>query len=326
MMQRNWTAVLAALLVMAAPTVEAIGTTAGTDILNTAQVSFELGGSTVTQASNTVTLTVAEILDVDVLLQSGTRTVQSGDSGQALLFTVTNTGNGNEVINLTALGNPAGDDFDPVPSTPAIYFDTDGSGDLSAPDIAYDPGNNDPDLAPDESVDILLVNDIPPSLADGSRGLSELTATAATGSGAAGTLLAGQGDGGIDALIGSSGAQDADVGEYIVGDVAVAAVKSASIVDTFGGSLPVPGATITYTIVVTASGGGTAAASNLSDLIPADTTYVPGSLQLNGTSLSDGSDADAGQYVASPAQVTVALGDLTATDGPQTIQFQVTIN
>jgi uncharacterized repeat protein (TIGR01451 family) len=326
MMQRHWTAVLAAVMVSAAPTAGAVGTTAGTDILNTAQVSFELGGTTVTQASNTVTLTVAEILDVDVLLQSGTRTVQSGDSDQALLFTVTNTGNGNEVINLSTLANPAGDDFDPLPATPSIYFDTDGSGDLSAPDIAYEPGNNDPDLAPDESIDVLLVNNIPPSLADGSRGLSELAATAATGTGAPGTLLAGLGDGGVDALVGNSGAADADVGEYIVGDVAVAAVKSASVADTFGGSLPIPGATITYTIVVTASGSGTAAASVVSDLIPTDTTYVPGSLLLNGASLSDGSDADAGQFIASPAQITVALGGLSATDGPQTIQFQVTIN
>jgi uncharacterized repeat protein (TIGR01451 family) len=299
---------------------------AGTDIVNSAQVTFQLGGTTVTQTSNISTLRVAEILDVDVLLQSSTLTVQAGDADQALLFTVTNTGNGNEVFNLSGLSNLPGDDFDPVPATPWIYFDTDGSGDLSPADLAYDPGTNDPDLAPDTSVDVLLVNGIPPALADGSRGLAELTATAATGSGAAGTSLPGQGDGGTDALIGASGAVDAAAGEYVVGDVAVDVVKSASVADPFGGTSPVPGATITYSIQVTASGSGAATGSLLSDPIPVDTTYVPGSLSLNGATLSDGSDADAGEFIASPAEVRVALGDLVAGDGPQTIQFQVTIN
>ena len=42
----------------------AVGTVAGTDIDNTAQVSYEVGGSPVTENSNTLTVTVAEILDI----------------------------------------------------------------------------------------------------------------------------------------------------------------------------------------------------------------------------------------------------------------------
>ncbi len=326
MMQTRRAAVLAVVLILANPAAQAAGTVAGTDIANTAEVTFELGGTTVTQSSNTVTLTVAEILDVDVLLQSSTRSVQAGATDQALLFTVTNTGNGTETLNLAGLSNLPGDDFDPTLAAPAIYFDSDGSGDLSPADVAYNPGGNDPNLAPDESVDVLLVNDIPAGLADGSRGLSELRATAATGSGAPGTLLSGQGDGGLDALIGTSGATAADVGEYVVGDVALDVVKSASVADPFGGTLPVPGATITYAVQITATGSGVAVASAFSDLIPSNTTYVAGSITLNGASLSDGGDTDAGEFIAAPAQVAVALGDLSAADGPQTVQFQVTID
>ena len=326
MMQSSRAAVLAVLLILKVSGAHAVGTVAGTDIVNSAEVTFELGGTTVTQTSNTVTTTVAEILDVDVLLQSSTRTVQAGDTAQALLFTVTNTGNGTETLNLSGLSTLPGDDFDPVLATPPIYFDSDNSGDLSPADVPYNPGTNDPDLAPDASVDVLLVNDIPAGLLDGNRGLSELSAAAATGSGAPGTLLAGQGDGGLDALVGASGAADADQGEYVVGDVALDVVKSATVADPFGGALPVPGATITYLIQVTATGSGTALTSSFSDLIPTFTTYVPGSLSLNGASLSDASDGDAGQFNSTPAQVMVALGDLTAADGPQTVQFQVTID
>ncbi|MDH3546583.1 MAG: DUF11 domain-containing protein [Gammaproteobacteria bacterium] len=87
---------------------------------------------------------------------------------RSCFLVVTNTGNGTEGFQLAINNAFSGDDFDPVASTPAaIYFDTDASGDFSAGDIAYTPGSNDPLLAPDASVDILLVNDIPASLADG---------------------------------------------------------------------------------------------------------------------------------------------------------------
>ena len=139
----------------------AVGTVAGTDIDNTAQVSYEVGGNPVTENSNTLTVTVAEILDVDVTLQSPQMVVTPGDSNQELLFTVTNVGNGSEAFGLIINSVIAGDDFDPTPATPSIYFDTDGSGDLSPGDTPYNPGVNDPILAPDASVDILLANDIP---------------------------------------------------------------------------------------------------------------------------------------------------------------------
>ena len=54
---------------------------------------------------------------------------------------------------------------------------------------------------------------------------------------------------------------------------------------------------------------------------------MPGSLSLNGVALSDAADGDAGAYEASPvARVRVALGDLAAADGAQTITFDVLID
>ena len=73
-------------------------------------------------------------------------------------------------------------------------------------------------------------------------------------------------------------------------------MKSQTVVDQFGGSAPVPGARINYTVVVSATGTGIAATSVFSDNIPANTTYVPGTLRLNSAALSDAADADAGEF------------------------------
>jgi uncharacterized repeat protein (TIGR01451 family) len=115
-------------------------------------------------------------------------------------------------------------------------------------------------------------------------------------------------------------------GRYLIGDILLSAVKSQAVQDPFGGSQPTPGASITYQIVVTATGTGIALGAALTDPIPASTTYVAGTLRLNGTSLTDAPDADAGSFALGPPRVAVNLGDLTAAAGPQTIDFRVTID
>jgi uncharacterized repeat protein (TIGR01451 family) len=305
----------------------AVGTTAGTPITNTASVTYTVGGTSVTSSSNTSTLLVAEILDVDVTLQSATVTVVPGATQQELVFRITNTGNGPEVLRLTGDSVLTGDDFDPTPSSPFIWFDTDGSGDLSAADTPYVPGSNDPSLDADAAITVIVVNDIPAGLATGNRGRSALRAAALTGTGAPGTVFAGQGTSGVDAVAGTTGGDGEATGEYVVSDVTLVATKSQAIADPFGGTTPVPGSTVTYQVIVTASGPGRATAATFEDAIPTWTAYVPGSLALNGGALSDAADADAGELVTAPApRIRVRLGDLTAAAGPQTIVFRVTVN
>jgi uncharacterized repeat protein (TIGR01451 family) len=305
----------------------AAGTAAGTSIQNTAQVTYTVGGSQVTTPSNTNAITVAERLDVNVTLQSGPVSVQGGQVRRELVLRVTNTGNGDEAFQLAMTSVIGGDNFDPTPTSPAIYFDTDASGTLTAGDTAYVPGNNDPLLVPDAFVTVLVVNDIPTGLANGAIGRSRLTAQAKTGTGAPGTVFAGVGTGGVDAVAGSSGASSNATGEYVVSDVSLSNVKSATVLDPFGGTEPVPGARITYQILVNATGTGSAANAVIDDAIPANTTFVPGSLRLNAAALSDATDADAGEFIpgANPG-VRVHLGNLAAAAGTQTVLFQVTIN
>jgi len=139
-------------------------------------------------------------------------------------------------------------------------------------------------------------------------------------------VFAGAGDGGVDAIIGTSGGNEQTAGEYVISTVDVAVVKSASVTDPFGGNEPVPGAEILWRIEVTASGSGTATAASVNDLIPDNTTYVGGSLTLNSGTLSDAPDADAGQFLNATNAIDVVLGDLTQASGTQVVEFRVTIN
>ncbi len=306
----------------------AVGVAAGTDITNTAEVTYAVGATTATASSNAVVVKVAEILDVVVTRQSPANVAVSASSTKKeIVFTVTNAGNGPEAFRLDLLSTIGADDFDPTPSSPSIYFDTDASGDLSAGDTPYTAGTNDPVLNPDTFVTVLVVNDIPSTVVDGNVGITRLTADARTGSGTAGTIFAGQGASGTDAVVGMSGALASSTGQYQVTGVTVTAVKSQTVVDQFGGSRPLPTAHINYTVTVQAVGSGSAANAVFSDNVPANTTYVPGSLRLNSTLLSDTAADDAGEFISTPSpHVRVVLGTLNQASGTQTIQFAVTIN
>ena len=305
----------------------AAGTPVGTIIENTATVDFDLAGTPITLQSNTTTITVVERIDVVVTIQSPQTLVAGNDTNRALLFTVTNIGNGSETFALAIESVLAGDDFDPTPAATPIYFDTDGSGDFNVGDQAYVAGTNDPILAADATVDVFLVNDIPGTVVNGDIGFSQLTATSLTGSGAPGTEIGGAGDGGVDAVIGTTGGEDSDVGEYLVSDIAISVIKAQVVNDQFGGNQPIPGATITYTITVEVTSAGIATGSGISDPIPTFTTFVPGSITLNAVAISDATDADAGEFdITGVPTVVVRLGDLTQGDGLQTIIFDVTID
>lgn len=311
----------------------ALGTAAGTDITNTASVTADVGGSPVSATSNPNVIRVAEVIDVDVtLLSIGNVLVNSPSTGQVLTFRVTNTGNGVDTFALTVDDALVGDAFDPVFAS--LYFDANANGLYDAGvDTLYTPGANDPVLdanapAADDVV-VFVLSDVPAALASGDLGDSELLAVSATGVGAPGTVVAGAGEGGTDAIVGTSGGDDADRGTYQVSSVALAIAKTSAVADPFGGTQPIPGATITYSLVVTVSGVGSADAATLTDAIPANTTYVAGSMTRNAAALTDASDApvdDADFGVTTAGAITVGLGNLPAGGPPETITFQVTIN
>jgi uncharacterized repeat protein (TIGR01451 family) len=318
------TAILAAtaLTALAATPAFAAGTRAGTTISNTATASFDTGSGTQSIDSNTVDMRVDELLNVTVASNNPADvTTTPGATNQLLSFTITNTGNGIESFSLTPNGGVGGDNYDPA-VTSIIIDDGDNIYEPGI-DTVYVPGSNDPVLNPDAAVTIFVLNTTPGSVVDGNRGIVALAAAARTGTGAAGTSFAGQGEGGGDAIVGLTGASGQDDGAFVVASANVALVKSATIADPLGGSEPIPGAVITYSITATVSGTGSVNGLVISDTIPPNTSYVPGSITLGGTPRTDASDADEARLDA--GQVIVTLGTVPG-GNIRTVTFRTTIN
>jgi uncharacterized repeat protein (TIGR01451 family) len=300
----------------------AAGTRAGSTISNTASASFDNGAGTQTIDSNQVDLRVDELLDVTVDSSDPADVPTTpGATGQLLTFSLTNNGNGQESFALSTVANGGGDNFDPAVTQ--IYLDN-GDGVFDAgTDTIYTAGANDPVLDPDQSRTIFILSTIPGSVTDGDRGIVSLLAASKTGTGAPGTSFAGAGEGGGDAVVGSTGADGQDAGAYAVSAATVSLVKSAVVSDPFGGSEPVPGATITYTIVATVAGSGAVNGLAITDTIPSDTSYVANSVALGGAPLTDASDGDAGSY--NGTLISVALGTI-AGGQTRTVTFRTKID
>lgn len=309
-------------VLIAPASASATGTRAGTVIDNTATATYDQGGSPVTVNSNVESIRVDELLDAVVGWTDASDVATTpGATGQVLTFEVTNSGNGVEAFSLATVSTIGGDQYDPT-VTSIVIDDGDGVYEPGV-DLVYVPGSNDPVLNPDQIITVFVISTTPAGVADTNRGGVQLTATAITGSGAPGTTIAGQGEGGGDAIVGTSGADGTDNGFYQVAAATVSLVKSAVVADPFGTDNAVPGATVTYTIVATTAGSGTLPNLTINDAIPAGTTYVANSITLGGTAQTDAVDADAGRFAANA--IAVALGTV-AGGQTRTVTFRVTIN
>jgi uncharacterized repeat protein (TIGR01451 family) len=346
----------------------AAGTPAGTTITNSASVNYTVGGTTFTQNTQPVAFRVDELISVRVTPPASPASVNSPDSNRALLFTVTNVGNAPEAYTLTPNLNPGApvvDQFNPSPgSVGQLFVDVNGNGQL---DIGVDTLISGPvTLNPDATLQVLLVSNMPAGLANGNLGVVTLTAASAT----PGAIVAGVGvppgttltnggtpavgGPGIDAVIGAgrngaadSGADDSANGTYLVGTVAVSIAKTVISVTSPLGVITsgcnvavppapcntiVPGTVVQYQLTVTLAGSGTAQAVQVTDDIPANTTYVANSIRFNATPRTDQADADNASCPAcgnAVGTVTVVIGDVTVTAGsPLTylIDYKVSIN
>lgn len=297
------------------------GVDAGTIIENTAQASYDTPDGPNTISSNTVELAVDELLDVTLTSLDGAP-VGTSPGTATLTYEITNTGNGPEAFRLTANPAVAGNDFDTT--IESIAVDTNGNG-------VYDPGVDEiltgpettAELAADEAITVFVNVTVPDTVADGEQSDVELLAEAVTGIGAPGDAFAGQGVNGVDAIVGSTGASATATGSLIAGITTVDLVKSQVVADPFGGSSPVPGATITYTITANVSGSGSVDNLVVTDSFPTGTTYTAGTLALDSASLTDASGDDAGETDATG--ISVDLGTV-AGGTSQAITFDVVID
>ena len=253
------------------------GVPAGTHIFNTATANYEdeLGNPQTPVDATTPPATVAQVAGVDISPPTQTQVADPGDE-VVYPFTVTNTGNGDDVFN--------GEITSTAGLTWEFYVDANGDGILNAGDYLATDSDSDgiPDtgvLAPGETKNYLAVATVPPGEADGTVDVTTITAISA-----------------FDPTVQDSATLTTTVTAPLI-------TVSKTVSPT--GDQP-PGTELTYTITVTNTGTGNAQEVVVTDSLPTDTTYVAESVTLNGVPKTDAVDGD---------QVSVAAGTVTANAG-----------
>lgn len=287
---------LVALIALAgAGPVMAAGTAAGTVISNQATVDYtDTNGNPLQTLSNIVTTTVSQVAVVTVDPDRSSSAVP----GDTIYFAhdVENGGNGPDTIDLTAVSANGW--------TTALYADNDSSGTFTAGDTLLVDSDTDGtvdtgSMIADAVLKILVAVTVPAGTANGASDTVTVTGTSS-----------------FNTSVSDTATDTINVNAPNVG--VVKAVLPA-------GAQP-PGTVLTYTIVVTNSGGSDADSIVMIDPIPANTTYVAGSMTLGGVGKTDAGFDDEGDFnVTTAGAITMSIGTLAPT-ASATVTFQVTIN
>jgi len=316
------------------------GTASGTTINNTATVDYSVGSVAQSQISAAVTFVVDTKIDLTVEEVSTNATVTHHSlSNVVTSFRVANTGNSLQGYRLSATNESGGALFlgtDTVDvSNLRTFVDSNANG-VYEPllDIAthVDSLATDPDVGI-ESVVVFIVADMPAGSTTQYANV-RLTAQAAVPGSNGATLetatplnVADNKD--VVQIVFADAGRDAT--EFALDQYALTLALSLSktvvvISDPINNtSFPkaIPGAVMQYTILVTNSSTTLPATGvTVSDNIPANTTFVSGSIRLNGGLVSDGS----GFINGPPARVVVDAGSVPENNGTAEVTFQVTIN
>jgi uncharacterized repeat protein (TIGR01451 family) len=325
---------------------QAAGTQANTLVTNTATVDFSVGGVAQPQASGTATFRVDDKVNLTVTNNSGANVVPSS-TDQVLAFTVTNNGN-NAHGYLLGVSLASGFTMNNV----RIYLDNGSTvGSLDGTDTLYSGGNAG-DLAPDASMNVLIVSDTPAAAVNGTTSVYNLIATT-TNAGTATVTTSASGtpdDKDVVQVVFADVAGTADAvtdgrhsatGTYTVATATVTVTKTSTVVsDPFSGVTNpkrIPGAIVRYSITVNNTGTVAATGVTVRDAIPANTTYRVNTIQLNSVAQTDAADGfpalggDESDFnVSTASAVTVRLGTSPtfslAAGGSATITFEVTVN
>lgn len=317
-----------------ASTAHAKGTAAGTLIPNTATLSYVYDGKALTASATAPVVTVAELIDVLLVSRdSGLVSIRPADVDKPLTFALTNAGNGSEAFRVTRDNKVPSNQFNPIGDS--IYFENGLEPGLQTSganaDVAYVSGVNDPVLKPDQSQIVYLPSSIAASSAQGGVGRVNLKVVSTTvlDAGAlgavAGTTLPGKGDKGSDAVLGPSVGQAASQAGYVVSNLSLTVTKTVLSVMAPGnkGTLLMPGSVVTYRIVLAMVGAGSVDNFVFTDPLPAELTYVSGSLRVDSNPQTDAEDSDASSVVS--GVVKLSLGTVLA-PFTHTVEFKAVVN
>lgn len=341
------------------------GTPAGTTVSNQATATYSVNGTPATVQSNVSTFKVDRKVDLTLVAQTGSTKVNLGQTGAYLTFTLTNKTNGVQdfILNpdqqiVSFPGLLGTDNFDA--SNIKAYVDKNGNG-------TYEAGVDDQtyvdELGADQSVAVFLVGDIPTQNGAAYAFASMQAVVAAGGtSGTRGSILIptdtnllnqdneedivfadNDSDGLSPGDIARNGAARA-YAEFEIGNRAVdlSVLKSSRVIDDGVNTLnpkALPGATVEYCLLVRNGTLGTPASTiQLTDRIPAQTSYVAGSLKIGGATCLLGGEAQdddaddagdnrvySGSYDAATKMVTANVPTVIG-GGQLAATFRVTIN
>ncbi len=269
----------------------------------------------------------------------------AGTANAVAVYKLTNTGNNPQGYTL-AVTQPAGgtlfghtDSFDMTNTRAVVSGAACALATTTTPtyNSGTDTATSVSTLNADSCVYVIVLGDTPNGLANGAAAIVRLTATTvAAVTLAAITETATADTAGVDIVFADSAvgvhvaqvARDAkafDDDEYFVIAPALTVTKTSAVIsDPFNlvtNPKAIPGATIEYTITVANSASGAAAAGVvIADVLPANTTFVPGSITLNAAAVSDATG-----YTAATRTVSVTAGAL-AVSATATLKFRITIN
>lgn len=342
-------------MVLNAGSAQAAGTLVNTDITNTVQVNFQVGGVSQTPAnSNTDTFKVDRkvIFTLVEATPTGTTTVSPGQNDAIVTYTLGNTSNDTLDFNLTAANMAGGaaprgtDNIDA--SNLEICVDADNNGSCSGTGLeTWGATATFDNLAPDTNRNVFVRGDFGAGVTNGQLAGVRLTATARDSTGAALTNdsgsanVAGTVQNVFADVVGTNDNTAASDGivstldDYTVGAAVLSVYKSSRVVsDPVSVTNPkaIPGAVVEYCIsVANAAGGATATNITIADVIPTNTTFVTGSILQDATVTSPGASQTCsggtagGSYNAGTSTVNGTLSSIAASTARALI-FRVTIN
>lgn len=280
------------------------GVAAGTPIVNVAQLKYKINGSDFNATSNTLVDLVDQIVDFDIVCQDASPVVvENGQTAVALTFLLSNVGNGTDKFTVLPESN-ATSDFSV--SNPLLYIDSNGNGVF---DASVDQQINDVNLSADAKSTLFFVSDMPTATfpsgslsANGMRIASTLAGALNYGeSKKIGTYFV------VNGVVSGS---DKALCQYELRSLELVLKKSA----TLSSNKLFTGTIIHYKIKVSASGEGTINNVVVNDTIPSSTTYVPNTLKLDGTILSDSTHL-------SGTSLSVPVGDMVQSSTIQPTHF-----
>jgi hypothetical protein len=297
----------AALFGLVSQSALAVGTQSGTSISNTATLNYTV--ATVAQAAITSTAASFTVDDkVNVLVAGGVITPETpGATSVVTPFTVTNNGNATQGYNLVAANAASGaytvnataitDNFDPAVAL-TIYLDNNGNGIVDGADAVV---TTIPTLAPNATVNLLVMTDIPLAQVNTDGAVVSLRATtvwptplvaaeepAAVVAGAVVTATAGANTAGVDVVLADGAgvidnASDGAYSTYGAFKVATAVLSVSKVAtllcDPINGNVNpknIPGAAVQYAVTITnASGGASATLTTVTDTLVAALGFDP---------------------------------------------------